>query len=387
MNHASRQSDYVALIDAAYAAAADRAKWSDFLSCVTERLGGQSTIYRWARCSPTDNFPIIDNFDQFGRSYEAHYRERNVWVTNAIGMNQSILPSEQTTPAAILERTEFYNDWLRPQGLKHGISCQLTDRNGLAYSLGIIRSPSLGEFERDERSLLAEVMPQVQRALELGSKLEALDMQMGGILDALSTIGIGALTCDSGGRIIIANAQAGRLLSSGAPLSVRAGRLGASPAAMDARLKRAVYAAAGGGRRPSGRTGALLGMSGLDGSPITISVTPLQECDRPGPRYEPLALLIFGSQSIAPIDSARLASIYGLTTAEASLAAALVDGDTLADHARRVGVSLPTVKTQLAAIFAKVGVNRQVDLVRVLGTNALLRRRPGATETDPHPFG
>lgn len=374
------QSDLLDLIDAAYASAADRTKWGAFLSCVTTRLGGLSTIYRWSRSSPSDNRPLIDNFDEFGRSYRAHYSDRNVWVTNAIGMSQSIIPSEQIVPTAALERTEFYNDWLRPQRLKHGISCQLTDRHGLAYSLGIIRSPSLGEFGREEQRLLSAVMPHVQRALELGYELERLDLHALGALEAFTSLGIGALTVNASGRIIFANAKADRMLASVPGLSASAGRLVASPAAIDVRLRRAIYAAAGGGQRRKGRTGTVLGIPAPDAPPITVSVTPLQESDQPGAEHEPLALLIISDSSSPGKSAGNLTAVYGLTGAEAKLAAALLDGETLNDYALRIGITLPTVKTQLAAVFAKVGVNRQADLIRVLATNASLRYRP----TDAH---
>jgi DNA-binding CsgD family transcriptional regulator len=51
------------------------------------------------------------------------------------------------------------------------------------------------------------------------------------------------------------------------------------------------------------------------------------------------------------------------TAAEARLANALLDGQSLTDFSERVGVSINTARKQLAAIFAKTGTNRQAALV------------------------
>ena len=65
-----------------------------------------------------------------------------------------------------------------------------------------------------------------------------------------------------------------------------------------------------------------------------------------------------------PIDLMR--KLHNLTAAEARLAVAIVNGATLAKAADQFGVSFNTVHTQLQAIFSKVGVRRQADLVRLL---------------------
>jgi DNA-binding CsgD family transcriptional regulator len=53
-----------------------------------------------------------------------------------------------------------------------------------------------------------------------------------------------------------------------------------------------------------------------------------------------------------------------LSQAEARLLEALVGGTRLGDYAARTGVSLSTVRTQLAQVFLKTGENRQSDLIR-----------------------
>ena len=70
-------------------------------------------------------------------------------------------------------------------------------------------------------------------------------------------------------------------------------------------------------------------------------------------------------------DSLILRDLYGLSAAEALLARTMVEGATgLADVAKRLGISLNTAKTQLKAVFDKVGVRRQAELVARLIADA-----------------
>lgn len=63
--------------------------------------------------------------------------------------------------------------------------------------------------------------------------------------------------------------------------------------------------------------------------------------------------------------SAALKQSYGLTDAEVLVALHIMDGGAIAEYAQAHGVSQGTVRTQLKAIFAKTGVNRQAALARL----------------------
>jgi DNA-binding CsgD family transcriptional regulator len=66
----------------------------------------------------------------------------------------------------------------------------------------------------------------------------------------------------------------------------------------------------------------------------------------------------------APEDELR--ALFGLTPAEARLAGAVFDGLTLPEAADRFGVSVNTVRFQLARVFDKTGAARQADLVKLM---------------------
>jgi DNA-binding CsgD family transcriptional regulator len=59
---------------------------------------------------------------------------------------------------------------------------------------------------------------------------------------------------------------------------------------------------------------------------------------------------------------------FSLSPAESRLLPLLLKGQTPADIAESLGLKLPTVRSQLSAIFAKTGTARQQELIRLLGS-------------------
>lgn len=105
---------------------------------------------------------------------------------------------------------------------------------------------------------------------------------------------------------------------------------------------------------------------------------------------------VFSDLSVSAIDPAGYALIFpaveetrklwmsiresfGLTPAEMRLAAKLREGKTLKEAAEEMSVSINTVRNQLRAVFDKMGLKRQSDLVRALGD---LAQVAGAMEVE-----
>jgi DNA-binding CsgD family transcriptional regulator len=93
-----------------------------------------------------------------------------------------------------------------------------------------------------------------------------------------------------------------------------------------------------------------LRLAGLDvfaGAVSILFLTPITQQRGPGPEL--------------------LQALFDLTPAEARIASLLIDGKSVSLISKMQSVSLNTVRTQLKSVFVKTGVDRQVDLVRLLG--------------------
>uniref|UniRef100_UPI003F6E656C helix-turn-helix transcriptional regulator n=1 Tax=Shinella sp. TaxID=1870904 RepID=UPI003F6E656C len=61
-----------------------------------------------------------------------------------------------------------------------------------------------------------------------------------------------------------------------------------------------------------------------------------------------------------------LRGLFDLSPAEARVSKGILNGDAPAEIASKLGLSPETVRTQLKAVFSKMGVRRQADVVRLL---------------------
>jgi len=82
--------------------------------------------------------------------------------------------------------------------------------------------------------------------------------------------------------------------------------------------------------------------------------------------------LVFPAMETSTLLAQALKVSFGLTPAETRLATLLREGTSLAEAAEDLGVSVNTTRNQLRAIFEKMGVRRQADLVRALSQLASL---------------
>ncbi|ACA16874.1 transcriptional regulator, LuxR family [Methylobacterium sp. 4-46] len=92
-----------------------------------------------------------------------------------------------------------------------------------------------------------------------------------------------------------------------------------------------------------------------------------------GPEPAPRRLVILvDPKASTPVREIVLEKVFQLTAAEARLAAQLSTGMPLARIAKARGVSITTLRTQLAAIFEKTGTSRQAELVVLLARTSLI---------------
>ena len=74
---------------------------------------------------------------------------------------------------------------------------------------------------------------------------------------------------------------------------------------------------------------------------------------------------------------------FGLTPAEARLAAHLKDGYSLKEASAKLNVSINTARNQIKSVFEKLGVNRQSDLIRHLTELSQLATYISASQGEP----
>lgn len=191
-----------------------------------------------------------------------------------------------------------------------------------------------------------------ERASTLGER-QALSGQMVATLDAFSRIGRAIALADDTGRVLYANSAAEAVLS----------RLSSGP-----RLP-APGPAAGREDGAIGPEGLRLALPLAEGGVAFARVMPvgLRLNERPG-----LMVLLDDPAELGPFDPVLILRLHGLTASEARLAVAVGQGLSPTEAARAQGITRETARTVLKTVYAKLGVNRQAELARLVARFEML---------------
>lgn len=285
-----------------------------------------------------------------------------------------------------LRRTRFYKTYLGPLD-NHFVVGGFVERDdeGRYTILGFHRHRRAVQFDRAQLAFMQELAPHVRRAVRLQRMLGHERRRADSAEGALDALSVAALLLDRQGRLVHANAQGERLLRNGHGLRLRNGQVIASDGALagpvDALIARAREGAEG-RARPSAESALLPAHEAGMPSQLAVAVPVERPVSSlrdhwPGAR---VALYVGDLDDTGTLRPEVLRTLYGLTEAEARLAIAIGRGRELPRLSEDWNVSTETLRTHLKAVFAKIGVNRQVDLVRLLAGTTWKLTTPLAQE-------
>jgi DNA-binding CsgD family transcriptional regulator len=116
------------------------------------------------------------------------------------------------------------------------------------------------------------------------------------------------------------------------------------------------------------KAGLAIRLTEPDVPPVFAHVLPLTGSEfRTRLQPDAVAAVLIGTTPDGQDGADAMAAAFDLTPAETRVLASLLDGRTLAETATALGIAAATAKTHLDHVFAKTGVTRQADLMR-LGT-------------------
>jgi DNA-binding CsgD family transcriptional regulator len=185
-------------------------------------------------------------------------------------------------------------------------------------------------------------------------------------LQALDQLCAGVIVADNTGLVIETNRSAEAIVQLGDGLFIREGRLCARRVFETAKVAKLIEGATEEQSRTAGGRMVIGRCDGLP--PYVLAVMPLHAGSVDDRRFA--MIIIIDPARYVPSES-DLADLFGLSPAEARVAAALMTGKSLADIAAASGVQITTVRTQLRSILRKVDVKRQFDLVRILSSTGI----------------
>lgn len=367
-------SRYDDLIGKIYDASVMPELWPIFLEQLSDVFNSLGTALYLADFASRSSICISDEISfiqsvriapEAGLSYDRYYSKVNVWFENSKNLAEGqLVTTDRLFPARELVRTEWYNDWLKPQGYFHAMVGHLLKQDTLAVRLSIFRAKPQ-PFTSDEVALFARFVPHLRRSCMIYKQLSELKDAVATNSELLNRLPVGLILFDQDGRAQFINQQAETLIHNAESFSLNpAGRCLAGNSSETHALRDLIIKAA-----ELGQSNAISLQRRSSSRPLTASVVSLR--NQRSPFFgagSAVALFLHDPDRPLNIDDSLLTQCYGLSPSEAKLAIALLSGQTPADYAETRGISNNTVKTQLKQVLAKTGTHRQSELVQMLTT-------------------
>jgi DNA-binding CsgD family transcriptional regulator len=300
--------------------------------------------------------PLADN--AFGLEGAEEAWAADPWRTRRPRAREQIFRCETYLRPEAWRQSALFTDILEPGGIDPTwtlIGSAACDDGDLV--LMVSRPEAAGPYSADDIAraeshlrLLAQAVELEQRAARAGATLTLAEQ----VLDSVT---VALLVTDASGRVKVSNRAATGLLESADWVTIDQGRLTASDPDQDTRLQKLLHLAC---RNPSPGA-ALLRIRGQAGW-CTATVSPLRS---PLVSGALVALSTAGEQD-QRLD--RLQALFGLTHAEGRLAGALLNGESVSEHATTRGISINTARVQLGSALKKTGARRQAELVALLAS-------------------
>jgi DNA-binding CsgD family transcriptional regulator/PAS domain-containing protein len=363
------------LIGAFYDAAADEGDFASLAGRVARVFDCESAVLqvRGGFAGPVDLLGLTPNFTPtLLAQYVETYHRHDVWVQRSLAHPPgTVLGNDDLISDADYRSSIIYNEYARHTGTFYVLGSQFTV--GAASGVMAVHADyAAGLFDQAAREVFSVLVGHVRRALELRQRLGRLTLShdVMAALPAQSTVGI--IVLDASQRLIFANDVADALLRAGEGIGAKRYRVYARAADSDTRLPHAILAATSpAGGRPTGDSAVMAARR--DGAPLSLTVYPFRLPGMAqGGTKNGVLIFVADPDRISPPRRDLLQQMYRLTQAESKLFEALLAGVRLQDYAGRAGLSLATVKTQLARLFEKTGHTRQSDLIRHALSNPLL---------------
>ncbi len=303
-------------------------------------------------------------------SYESRYSRCDVWlrpeerfrIPGTVWMDKHLLTRPQ------LMESQYYNEWMKPQGLVHHMFGVIERKGKTVVCLVLARKSEKPPFTENEAACLGVMLRAVGSAWRMERSARARVAHTGAAWNVLNRLTLGIILLDHGGQIAALNLKALEVLKRGDTLSAFNGSLSLSLPQENIQLQAIVDEFLVPSSEASPESSKALAVSRPDGkTPLHLILTRVNNGTAAhGNRRNLIAVFLSDPEQLGTPREEWLQDLYGLTRVESRLAVLMCQGLTPDEIAKKLRISVHTVRAYLKDVFLKMGVNRQAAMVRRL---------------------
>jgi DNA-binding CsgD family transcriptional regulator len=359
------------------AAAFDPSTWLDALEQLAVATGSARAEFVGAGGSKSAAFSWVTSADE--RTFHdflasgGHSPRTNFRIAADDGRSVlKIIDERHYDQAKMGLADDAFVDFCEQYHMVHGCQTVLLRDADSLVGMSLLRARADGRTTERERAVFADAALAAAKAARLQRAIEDQGHHiLAGTFEAMDSA---CIVFDGRGLVRSMSSAAEQFVGPAGILQLSNGRLSARDGALGRELGKALDGAIG----ASPARYARLVTRDADSRSVVIELFGLPP--RPWAiQFAPRAVAVIRASGGFPADAPqRLTAAFGFTRAEAEVAILLCRGLSREQIAANRGVSAETLRSQLRALYSKVGCNRETELV-LIAHQALA---PGC-----HPFG
>ncbi|MDD3444838.1 MAG: helix-turn-helix transcriptional regulator [Zavarzinia sp.] len=272
-----------------------------------------------------------------------------------------------------LNRSEFgkFNELLEIGDINHYMGAWVCSLENIDCFIRVMRARDADPFVREEANLISLVAPHFARALEIRSRLAQTEIVNQIYADAMDRLAVGGIVLDENGKILVMNAIAADLMKRRDGIAMVNGMVHAVSTQDDRGLQSLIRTALSGeadATEPGKAQPQALSIARASGArDLGLVINRIRLGNKVGDRWRSgVTIFIRDPENGVRTDPLILKQLFGFTQAESALATQLAKGESLDEAAAELNIRYNTARAHLRSMFAKTGVTRQAELVRIL---------------------
>jgi DNA-binding CsgD family transcriptional regulator len=328
--------------------------------CASMNVRGAALLQGDVRTPDVPRTPAVS--EAFDSYFNEGWHERDIRARGIplLLRGQRVITDQDVVTPDEMKRDVFYNECVYANGLKWfaaigffaGRSC---------WALSMQRTTKQGPFEAEELTALAALSPRLTEVATLSTLIG--QRVISDTTDALVRMNQPAIVIDRRGLVLGTNGAAESLLDDQLRITNR--RIYSCDKTANSRLEALI--------RRIAITPELADLPvepfiirRAQKKPILVRICPVSATARTPFLGGRVVLLLSELGAIRPPAPDLLTQAFGLTPAEARLAAQIATGAGTEEAARMLGIARETARNQLKAVLAKTGTHRQGELVAMI---------------------
>ena len=353
--------DQSAMLDKLYGATLAPEGWLSVLQALSDTLGGTSAWLSRLNTYDGTGSGLATRLDpEFEQRYHAYYHNLNPYGHVADpdeylrNWRPTVLTDAHRFPRETLVKSEYYNDFMRPQDAHSVLFIRLVADDPYVSVININRSLARGVFTPQDRDQALGLQSHLIRAFEITRKLSEAHAERGSFLEAMHRLPT-ALFALSDGRIYFANHAAETLLRTHPSLRVVGGRLSTNDPTVTHRLAAQIDMA--GVNASALRRGGTVTIPPINGSaPLTVNINPL--------RLEDASVFTGGASVLVSIDAGPAQTLASLLSRrERDCMRLIAQGNSDLEISVIMGVSHTTVISHVQNAKRKLGAKSRAQAI------------------------